>query len=204
MSEELVSIRSICKQILQFFYLHTCIPVRNSTKHICDQLVLSNVEDWYKFFTRMKNWYQLLTYVKTWYHILTHVKTFLKRPLKNRQNFGFEEKLSLNAGQMCCRMLQGEHSTTLLTFIKLPFVIKIFVLSVFEWPFYTGFTVIPTTYKCRLSVPYPHKCEDSPANFHRCEEYVQIFAQILVPELHDCIELYCIEKYSLFIKKGQN
>ena len=27
----------------------------------------------------------------------------------------------------------------LLAFIKLPFVIKIFVLSVFEWPFYTGF-----------------------------------------------------------------
>ena len=26
------------------------------------------------------------------------------------------------------------------TFIKLPFVIKIFVLSIFEWPFYTGFT----------------------------------------------------------------
>ena len=25
--------------------------------------------------------------------------------------------------------------------IKLSFVIKIFVLSVFEWPFYTGFTV---------------------------------------------------------------
>ena len=25
-------------------------------------------------------------------------------------------------------------------FIKLPFVIKIFVLSIFEWPFYTGFT----------------------------------------------------------------
>ena len=24
---------------------------------------------------------------------------------------------------------------------KLPFVIKIFVLSIFEWPFYTGFTV---------------------------------------------------------------
>ena len=27
------------------------------------------------------------------------------------------------------------------TFIKLPFVIKIFVLSIFEWRFYTGFTV---------------------------------------------------------------
>ena len=37
-------------------------------------------------------------------------------------------------------MLQGEHSATLSTFIKLPFVIKIFVLSIFEWPFYTGFT----------------------------------------------------------------
>ena len=28
------------------------------------------------------------------------------------------------------------------TFVKLPFVIKIFVLSIFEWPFFTGFTVI--------------------------------------------------------------
>ena len=38
-------------------------------------------------------------------------------------------------------MLQVEHSATILTFIKLPFVFKIFVLSIFEWPFYTGFTV---------------------------------------------------------------
>ena len=38
-------------------------------------------------------------------------------------------------------MLQGEHSAILLTFIKLPFVIKIFVLPIFDWPFYTGFTV---------------------------------------------------------------
>ena len=37
-------------------------------------------------------------------------------------------------------MLQGEHCVIVLTFIKLPFVIKIFVLSIFEWPFYTGFT----------------------------------------------------------------
>ena len=34
-----------------------------------------------------------------------------------------------------------QHSALLLTFIKLPFVIKILVLSIFEWPFYTGFTV---------------------------------------------------------------
>ena len=38
-------------------------------------------------------------------------------------------------------MLLWEHSAILLTFIKLPFVIKIFVLFIFEWPFYTGFTV---------------------------------------------------------------
>ena len=42
-------------------------------------------------------------------------------------------------------MLQGEHgehSAILSTFIKLPFVIKIFVLSIFEWPFNTGFIVM--------------------------------------------------------------
>ena len=35
-----------------------------------------------------------------------------------------------------------QHSAILSTFIKLPFAIKIFVLSNFEWPFYTGFTVL--------------------------------------------------------------
>ena len=34
-----------------------------------------------------------------------------------------------------------EHSAILSTFIKLPFVVKIFVLSIFEWPLKTGFTV---------------------------------------------------------------
>ena len=37
---------------------------------------------------------------------------------------------------------EWEHSSILLTFIKLPFVIKTFVLSIFEWPFYTDFTVL--------------------------------------------------------------
>ena len=40
-----------------------------------------------------------------------------------------------------------EHSAVLSTFIKLLFVIKIFVLSTFEWPFYTGFTVFAAS-KC--------------------------------------------------------
>ena len=34
------------------------------------------------------------------------------------------------------------------TFIRLQFVIKIFVLSIFEWLFYTGFTVL-ITFLCR-------------------------------------------------------
>ena len=38
-------------------------------------------------------------------------------------------------------MLQGEHSAIISTFIKLTFVIKTFVLTIFEWLFYTGFTV---------------------------------------------------------------
>ena len=37
-------------------------------------------------------------------------------------------------GPKYCRMLK-EHSAILSTFIKLPFFIKIFVLSIFEWPF---------------------------------------------------------------------
>ena len=70
-------------------------------------------------------------------------KTCLKRPLKKEdQKLGFKTDYHLNnAGQKYCRMLQGEHSAILLTFIKLPFVIKIFVLPIFDWPLKTGFTV---------------------------------------------------------------
>ena len=49
-----------------------------------------------------------------------------------RPKIGFQDQLSVNAGQKHCRMLQGEHSAILSTYIKLPFVIKIFVLSYFE------------------------------------------------------------------------
>ena len=57
-------------------------------------------------------------------------KTCVKRPLSIRQKTGFKDQLLLNAGQKYCRMLQGEHSAILSTFIKLPIVIKIFVLSI--------------------------------------------------------------------------
>ena len=74
--------------------------------------------------------------------IILYSKTCVKLPLSKSQKIGFQDQLLLNAGQKYYRMLQGEHSVILLTFIKLPFVIKIFVLSIFEWPYYTGFTVV--------------------------------------------------------------
>ena len=53
----------------------------------------------------------------------------VKLPLSKRPNIGFQDQLSLNAGQKYCRMLPSG------AFIKLPIVIKVLVLSIFEWPF---------------------------------------------------------------------
>ena len=69
---------------------------------------------------------------------MTYSKTCVKLPLSKRPRF--QDQLSVNAGQKYCRM-GAFCSAILLTFIKLPFVIKIFVLSIFEWPFYTGLTL---------------------------------------------------------------
>ena len=73
-------------------------------------------------------------------------KTYVKRPLSKTPKIGFPDHLSLYEGQKYCRMLQGEHSAILLTFIKLTIVVETFVLSSFEWPFYAGFTVFQ--YSC--------------------------------------------------------
>ena len=77
----------------------------------------------------------------TWKLSTVYSKTCVKWPLSKRPQIGFQDQVWLNAGQKYCRMLQGEHSAMLSTFIKLPFIITIFVLSFFEWP-YTGFTVL--------------------------------------------------------------
>ena len=45
----------------------------------------------------------------------------------------------------CSKVGGGGHSAILLTFNKLQVFIKIFVLSIFERPFYTGFTVIQSS-----------------------------------------------------------
>ena len=78
------------------------------------------------------------------------VKPVLSSHSKKKTKIFFQDRLLLNAGQKYCRMLQGEHSAILTTFIELPFVIIIFVLSIFEWPLKIGFTVplksIPAEY----------------------------------------------------------
>ena len=78
------------------------------------------------------------------YNMLMYSKACVKWPLSKRPKIGFQDQLSLHAGQKYCRM---QHSAKLTTFIKLPFVIKMLILSIFEWPFYTGFTVDEDHYK---------------------------------------------------------
>ena len=69
-------------------------------------------------------------------------ETCLKRPLKKKTKLGFQDRLSHNAAPR-------EHSAILSTFILLPFVFKIFVLSIFEWSLKTCFTV-----KCTVKLVY--------------------------------------------------
>ena len=75
---------------------------------------------------------------------MTYSKTCVKRPLSKRPKIGFQNQSSLNAGQKYCRMLRGEHSAILSTFIKLALVITIFVLSILSGCLFykTGFTVV--------------------------------------------------------------
>ena len=79
------------------------------------------------------------------FRIKHYSKTCVKRLLSKRPQIGFQDQLLLNTGQKYCRMLQEEHSAILSTFIKLQFAITVFVVSILELPFYTGFTAIMDT-----------------------------------------------------------
>ena len=85
----------------------------------------------------------LSTFIKLPIVIKTFVLPILtvnmcKTATLKKTKIGLQDHLSLDVCQKHCRM---PHSAILSTFIKLQIVIKIFVLSTFEWPFYTGFTV---------------------------------------------------------------
>ena len=68
-------------------------------------------------------------------------KTCVKRPLLNRPKMVFNTVYRLMQVKNIAECSKGKHSAILSSFIKLPVVIKIFVLSFFEWPFYTGFSI---------------------------------------------------------------
>ena len=109
-------------------------------------LVLSADNLWKQFRPRSsrtdKPFDTLIVFQKKYFWKMSadYSKTCVKRSLSKRQKICFK----INYRQMQVKSIaefQGEHYAILWTFIKLPFVIKIFVLSIFEWLFYTGFTV---------------------------------------------------------------
>ena len=64
------------------------------------------------------------------------VKPILSGHSKKKTNYRLMQVISA----------KGEHSAILSTFIKQPFIIKVFVLSIFEWNLKTGFTVLHLRY----------------------------------------------------------
>ena len=68
---------------------------------------------------------------------IKYSRTCLKQPLKEKTKNLFSRQFIAyyrSKGPL-------EHCAILFTFIKLPFDIKIFVMSIFEWQLKTGFTV---------------------------------------------------------------
>ena len=57
---------------------------------------------------------QSVTWCSNW--LLNTVKPILNAHSQKYRQIGFQDQLSLNSGQMYCRMLQEEHSAILLTF----------------------------------------------------------------------------------------
>ena len=68
-------------------------------------------------------------------------KTCLKRPLKKNTKIWFLRLVIAKCRSKVLQNAQREHSAILSTFIEPPFVFKTFILSIYEWPFKTCFTV---------------------------------------------------------------
>ena len=79
--------------------------------------------------------------------------------------------VSLNAGQKYLR----EHSAILLTFIKLTFVFKTFVLSIFEWPLKTGFTAFHFPIFLSRNIADFFRCIYSGETSRQFEKYISQF-----------------------------
>ena len=72
-------------------------------------------------------------------------KTCVKQPLSKRPKIGYRLMQVKSIAEFSKESILQYFRPSLL---KLPFVIKLFVLSIFEWQFYTGFTVC---HLCQMS-----------------------------------------------------
>ena len=81
-------------------------------------------------------------YLFDWKSKVHYCKTCLKRPLKKKIKNWFSRPIIAKCRSKVLQNAPKEHSAILLTFLKLPFVFKTFVLSIFEWPLKTGLTVL--------------------------------------------------------------
>ena len=68
----------------------------------------------------------------------------------------------------CSRAYSRGHSAILSTFTKLPFVTKIFALSIFEWPLNTGFTVLDFADTMYVITPSKERILMALVRLHEC------------------------------------
>ena len=97
-------------------------------------------------------------------------------------------------------LFKGEHSAILSTFIKLPFGIKVFVLSIFEWPFYTGFTVCLKNVESNVN-PNPAKmfCPENVICFLHLLQISKCTTDKILPREQSDQGPYCLKKSYLKI-----
>ena len=119
---------------------YRCLCLWDSRQSICVQILIATAITGGTIVVRLLH--KPTRPVASSFAVLNHtVKPVLSGHSKKKTKIGSQDRLSLNAGQKYCRMLHRKHSSILSTFNKLPFVIKSFVWSIFEWPLMTGFTV---------------------------------------------------------------
>ena len=111
-----------------------------------------------------------------------------------------------------------EYSAILSTFIKLPFVLKTFVLSFFERQLKTGFTVYTYAWVKVQNFQNP-EFRNNPENFHPCICYSGLVQEISVliessssqesgesVELCSCVQtcryLRCLHRQSMDVDEG--
>ena len=77
-------------------------------------------------------------------------------PLEKPTKIGFQYRLSLNAGQRYCRLLQGEHSAILQPSLSYRFPLRPLFCLFFKWPLKTGFTIYAKSADIDQSDQWPH------------------------------------------------